>query len=354
VYLKGIWISREFADVTLVSGDGTKFQAHKTVLSSSSTFFRDILLDNNDNQRVLLYLKSVSTKELELLLEFIYTGVCQVDSGELKSFLRTGKELGVQSLLENIDGDDVSKTQPLVEKVEKESDISSDPELGFFENPKRILNNLDQKPLEDPESTKILGEEENEKEEIFLGEPSVEEPFKETQSKFTEVEGDVDDPVNEKLIKKVGESTQHLCVHCSKIFPSKKQLMQHKTNKHGTEIRCELCSYIGNKTYLERHIKNKHNNSRYECDECPHQTNTTSALVRHKQVKHQGLRFQCKLCVRYFTNKNSLKKHMQKRHTGPVFKCDYCDHETKTELLLQRHLNKMKEFKEVSHLLPYV
>ena len=78
VYLKGIWTSREFADVTLVSGDGTKFQAHKTVLSSSSTFFRDILLDNNENQRVLLYLKSVSTKELELLLEFIYTGVCQV------------------------------------------------------------------------------------------------------------------------------------------------------------------------------------------------------------------------------------------------------------------------------------
>ena len=78
MYLKGIWTSREFADVTLVSGDGTKFQAHKTVLSSSSTFFRDILLDNNENQRVMLFLKGVKAKELELLLEFIYTGVCQV------------------------------------------------------------------------------------------------------------------------------------------------------------------------------------------------------------------------------------------------------------------------------------
>ena len=78
MYLKGIWTSREFADVTLISGDGTKFQAHKTVLSSSSSsLFRDILLDNNEQQRVMLYLKGVKAKELELLLEFIYTGVCQ-------------------------------------------------------------------------------------------------------------------------------------------------------------------------------------------------------------------------------------------------------------------------------------
>ena len=195
--------------------------------------------------------------------------------------------------------------------------------------------------------------EENEKEEIFRGEPSVEKPFEETRNKFTEVEGDVDDPVDEKFVKKVGESTQHVCVHCSKMFTSKKQLKQHKTFKHGTEIKCELCSYIGTKTKLERHIKNNHE-SRFECDKCPHQTNTISALVRHKQVKHQGLRFQCNLCVKYFTNNNSLKKHMQKKHTGSVFKCDFCDHEAKTELLLQRHLNRMKEFKEVSHLLLYV
>lgn len=283
--------------------------------------------------------------------------MCQVDPEELKSFLRTGKELGVQGLLENINGDDVSKTHPLVEKVEKGNDISSDPELGFFENPKRMLNYLDRKPLKDSKSTKVLSEEEfseeNEKEEIFLRKPPVGEPF-ETQSKFTEVEGDVDDPVDEKSIKKVGESIQHVCVHCSKMFTSKKHLMQHKAYKHGTEKKCELCSYIGTKTNLERHKKNKHENSVFECDECPHQTNTTSALVRHKQVKHQGLRFQCNLCVRHFTNKNSLKKHMRKKHTGPVFKCDYCDHEAKTELLLQRHFNRMKEFKEVSHQLLYV
>ena len=132
--------------------------------------------------------------------------------------------------------------------------------------------------------------------------------------------------------------------------------MQHKAFKHGTETKCELCSYIGTKDKVVRHMKNKHERSGYEfrCDECPYKTNTTYALARHKQVKHQGLRFQCNLCVKNFTNNHSLKKHMQKKHTGPVFKCDYCDHEAKTELLLQRHFNRMKEFKEVSHLLLYV
>ena len=35
--------SREFSDVTLVSGDGHQVDAHKVVLASSSNFFHDIL-----------------------------------------------------------------------------------------------------------------------------------------------------------------------------------------------------------------------------------------------------------------------------------------------------------------------
>ena len=75
--LKQMWRSQEFTDVTLVSADGLKLQAHKTVLSSSSAFFRDILIENQ-HPSVLLYMRGVSYKELELLLEFTYTGQCQV------------------------------------------------------------------------------------------------------------------------------------------------------------------------------------------------------------------------------------------------------------------------------------
>ena len=75
--LRDIWGSRDFTDVTLVSSDGLKLEAHKTVLSSSSTFFRDILFEN-PHPSVLLYMRGVIHRELELLLEFTYTGECQV------------------------------------------------------------------------------------------------------------------------------------------------------------------------------------------------------------------------------------------------------------------------------------
>ena len=77
VNFKQIWRSKEFTDVTLVSSDGIRLEAHKTVLSSSSTFFRDILIENQ-HPSVLLYMRGVTHKELELLLELVYTGECQV------------------------------------------------------------------------------------------------------------------------------------------------------------------------------------------------------------------------------------------------------------------------------------
>ena len=77
VNLKEIWRSQDFTDVTLVSSDGLKLEAHKTVLSSSSSFFRDVLIENL-HPNVLIYMRGVTHKEMELLLEFTYTGECQV------------------------------------------------------------------------------------------------------------------------------------------------------------------------------------------------------------------------------------------------------------------------------------
>ena len=98
---KQIWRNQEFTDVTLVSSDGFQLQAHKTVLCSNSSFFRDILIENQQH-RILLYMRGVPIpkKELELLFEFTYTGMCQVEPADLKFFLRAGEELGYEGLLE--------------------------------------------------------------------------------------------------------------------------------------------------------------------------------------------------------------------------------------------------------------
>ena len=49
-------------------------------------------------------MRGVSRKEVELMLEFTYTGACQVEVADLKSFLKTGEELGYKGLLEAATG----------------------------------------------------------------------------------------------------------------------------------------------------------------------------------------------------------------------------------------------------------
>ena len=93
--LRQIWRNQEFTDVTLVSSDGFQLQVHKTVLCSNSSFFRDILIENQ-HPRILLYMRGVPKKELELLLEFTYTGMCQVEPADQNPSCELAKSLDMK------------------------------------------------------------------------------------------------------------------------------------------------------------------------------------------------------------------------------------------------------------------
>lgn len=74
---KKLWHDEDFTDVTLATCDDQQINSHKVILSSCSSFFKNILL-KNPHTKPLLYLKDVKQKELELILQFIYKGECQV------------------------------------------------------------------------------------------------------------------------------------------------------------------------------------------------------------------------------------------------------------------------------------
>jgi len=87
-------------DVTLATSDQT-FPAHKLVLSVCSSFFRDLFSkpEMNMNQSVV-YLKDVSSRQLEMLLNYMYRGEINVEEGDLVKLLQTAKGLGVKGLSE--------------------------------------------------------------------------------------------------------------------------------------------------------------------------------------------------------------------------------------------------------------
>ena len=69
---------KDFLDLTLVSEDEVKFEAHKVVLSASSPFFKRIL-KNNPHSHPLLYLNGIDSFYLSLVLDYIYNGEVEVN-----------------------------------------------------------------------------------------------------------------------------------------------------------------------------------------------------------------------------------------------------------------------------------
>ena len=99
---KSLLIDTDFTDVTLACRNDKWVKAHKVILSSSSSFFRDLLLCN-PHQHPLVYLKGVNIKDLQAILQFIYLGEAKVEKDMVSSFFETAKELQVEGLTKQID-----------------------------------------------------------------------------------------------------------------------------------------------------------------------------------------------------------------------------------------------------------
>jgi hypothetical protein len=95
--LKDIREEREFFDVTLACED-EQLQAHKLILSSCSSFFKNVLY-RNKHQHPLLYLKGISVRDMEAVLNFMYNGEVNVAQDDLNSFLQVAEDLNVKGKL---------------------------------------------------------------------------------------------------------------------------------------------------------------------------------------------------------------------------------------------------------------
>ena len=74
---KELFQEKHFADVTLVSDDEIQLKAHKVILSSSSSFFRNLLL-NNPHPHPLLFMRGIKKLHLMSILQFMYIGEAKV------------------------------------------------------------------------------------------------------------------------------------------------------------------------------------------------------------------------------------------------------------------------------------
>ena len=99
-FFKCLVVDNYFADVTLVSDDNFQIKAHKVVLSSFSTFFRNLFIENS-HSHPMLFIKGASQKALSKILDFIYTGKTDVPEDELQMFLEFTKYFEIHGFVES-------------------------------------------------------------------------------------------------------------------------------------------------------------------------------------------------------------------------------------------------------------
>jgi hypothetical protein len=88
---------QDFVDVTLACSDGTTMDAHKVILSSVSTYFRDILKTTPCKHPIII-LKDTGRDECSAMLEFAYTGEVNVAQDLLPSLLHTARAFRIKGL----------------------------------------------------------------------------------------------------------------------------------------------------------------------------------------------------------------------------------------------------------------
>ena len=80
---EAFWNDTKLRDVILVTSDDEQINAHKIILCTFSSFFRNVLI-KNPHPSPLIYLKDVKHSVLVSILKFIYLGSCEIANDKLE------------------------------------------------------------------------------------------------------------------------------------------------------------------------------------------------------------------------------------------------------------------------------
>ena len=207
----------DFYDVTLVSEDLSQIQAHKLVLSSCSEYFSNIL-KHNKHSNPLLCFETLSTKDIEHVLDYIYNGEVQVAHNNLDRFLDIAKNFKLEGL--NTAREDGKAHDIYEEEIEEIEESVQTPHLkqeqsswvDFLKKETQVISTVSNK------GTVIMN-----------------------LDRFNSLE-ELDLEIRKHTTKR-DEDGKWECNICGKISRSKPHSLEHiETHFKGLEFPCNLCN----------------------------------------------------------------------------------------------------------------
>ena len=290
------WNDEVLSDVILATMDNKHVRAHKVILSLRSTFFKNIFR-KNFHQNPLIYLKDIQYEYLDLILEFIYSGKCDVEEPKIVQFLSVGKDLGIIGLMEEMVSID--------KNIKMENNIRDD--VGHMENG-------------------------------------------EVESVYEQQNWNVKTIVNKNGKTINSDSSSHGnrefgCNKCEDVYRSRSRLNKHMKLAHKeVSYDCNQCesTFTGQRS-LDTHKKSIHNGGKYQCDQCDSQFTEKGSLKKHIKPIHEGVKYYCNQCESTFTQMTNLTNHMKSIHEGIKYYCSYCASRFTEKRHLTRHIKSIHE-----------
>ena len=271
---------RDFLDITLVSDDELKFDAHKVVLSASSTFFRNMLRGTSKNVNTILFLNGVKSSDLQLVLDFVYNGEVKLHQDSIPSFLEATSKLRISGLSEpTSEEESAPATTPL---PMDRSDLTDFQE--FLTNDKIESTEVNE-DLED-RIDKIADQ--MKLDYVIPGSEGLDDMLDPSQIKDENV----------KLEFSKSQPNQH---------PPPLIIYDFKGNTDIELLDAKIAEYA---VKLE--------GKKYKCGVCGRPNRDRSGIGHHIETHFAGLSFTCELCEKEFKSREAIRKHKQRHVNGGI------------------------------------
>ena len=334
----------DFSDLTLVTEDDKSIHCHQIIMSSVSSFLRNMIKNNRFTSKdIVIFLPGINYKDLANITDFIYKQSCHVEQERLASFFKAAKCLEIRGLLEtdleipitgllgNIASSTGSENKPLDKLISIPDEIK-------IENP--MCNSEDQFKATDFDINKLhsvsyLAEEYHDKES--------------SQDNHSQPEY-VEQPIYKKKAKKLLNliisnlervERRYKCSHCDYSSQRQSIVKNHIEVKHeGKTFQCEKCDYNAKQSKtLELHIDSKHEGISFSCDQCERKFISKYNLYAHKENVHEKKKHQCMDCLKFLGSRTALQTHTKIKHLKQKFSCDECGILVCTKFQLKRHID---------------
>ena len=350
--MKELRKDKDFTDVTLVTSDGRRqLKAHRIILSSASSIFNSIFLQHK-HQNPLIYLHDIQLGLLEQILEFIYTGRCELHQDDLKMFLDCGTALGIQRLAECVETKDETENTFKVET--KKTVFESDPDVNrgtiialekfvVEDNSQNMehsqMNAVDLEQIK----TRVSKENTNELEKVeYIQRGTAQEP----QQIKTNGSGDKTLSVPNYSSENKPEGVIIPCKSCEQTFASRISLRRHMrkhrrvTHRREKRFGCTICDYKTNRPCQLKDHEDGHAGKVFKCNKCDSVAKNRECLKSHIKIMH-GAPFSCTQCEFKSQFRVSMNNHRETMHEDNTYKCDQCAFDTRTKLSLKRHKTRV-------------